>query len=1065
MKIAYNPETEAALTTAPSNSDITFDLKGIAIYAKGVKFKGTDTTYSVFKKHTSDNKGGYNGLVPVPSYTTTTIRYLREDGNWEVPIMSEAVTDLGTEGNHVTWTKNNIVNKLTVPYASTAALLAKQGGTSTSTSIWNPQTSWTKVWGQSFTDSSISSDTGDILYYLRAGEYSPENTELCVTIDGDYYAGTGQYKVWHAGNLTKVSQLDNDSGFLTSLPSHSHSYLPLAGGKMDSTAFISWNDGADGNDVSDWSITDNGLRIISSVSTDAKAPTQYSTALHVKGRYGFQLASAGGAASNSFYIKNVHNTVWNSLIHSGNISSQSVNYATSAGSIGGFTIANFMTYAYNPSYVAASFTDENLSKKAGEKYIEYWDSAGGWFNSAWGQVTANYGFVGNLSGTASYATSADNSDKLDNYHESDFFRYRGALYQKHNYDANTLGIGEYAFRSSAYGSVGTGDNHANALNENSTIQVFKWLQLSTSAWSDDVAYRVNWTGETNSNRPNGWSPWIYFLSTVNSSVSGGGSSGGSSITVNIGGTSKTLAIPTSLPANGGTADYINYTTRADKGNGYAQFCQYSGASNNPNDDWYSHIIMNHSNSAGYYTEIATCFHSDSVYFRRQSNGTTYAWKTFAWTSDIPTVTNYYWANVKVSSSSNPNTSPTFASATVTDRINATNYVFLNPNGSGIYLNSNSLNWHDGSVYKQSLINFTSDGKVGIDTTSPAYKLDVVGSAGFGTGSGCDVFLRRSGGYSYINATSSLALTVNNNSGNIAVGIATDKHATFYGSQTLYGLTSTCNKANDAEYMSSALQIREYNFGGAQSDTWAIAPRLSWHWSGRVQTQIGLSSSGDLKLSKDNFATSYLLLHSGNIGSQSVNYARIAGSAGKLDTGIIGSGSDSHASALRNYFNGYKASIPRNSTISLYSSSYGNGSQYMGYFLSGYNDTPYGGFFVAHYSNCYYVGITQGNYSEQQIITSSNIGSQSVNYASSAGTARQVTCTEASGDTPRPIVGIVNNQLYYTSKVTIRWDNGNVTAPTFTGRLIGSADQVDGYHISVVTSLPSTKVNNTIYILV
>lgn len=47
------------------------------------------------------------------------------------------------------------------------------------------------------------------------------------------------------------------------------------------------------------------------------------------------------------------------------------------------------------------------------------------------------------------------------------------------------------------------------------------------------------------------------LHTGNSSVSGGGSSGGSSITVNIGGTSKTLTIPTSLPANGGNADTVD----------------------------------------------------------------------------------------------------------------------------------------------------------------------------------------------------------------------------------------------------------------------------------------------------------------------------------------------------------------------------------------------------------------------------------------------------------------------------------------------------------------------------
>lgn len=85
MKIAYNPTTAAALTTAPNNNDITFDLKGLNIFTRGVKFKGTDTTYSVFKKHTSSGSGGYNGLVPVPSYTATNVRFLREDGTWSIP--------------------------------------------------------------------------------------------------------------------------------------------------------------------------------------------------------------------------------------------------------------------------------------------------------------------------------------------------------------------------------------------------------------------------------------------------------------------------------------------------------------------------------------------------------------------------------------------------------------------------------------------------------------------------------------------------------------------------------------------------------------------------------------------------------------------------------------------------------------------------------------------------------------------------------------------------------------------------------------------------------------------
>lgn len=83
MRIAYNPKTAAALSQAPANNDITFDLSGLSIYVKGVRFKGTDTTYSVFKKH-DENGGGYDGLVPVPDYNNGLFnRFLREDGTWQ----------------------------------------------------------------------------------------------------------------------------------------------------------------------------------------------------------------------------------------------------------------------------------------------------------------------------------------------------------------------------------------------------------------------------------------------------------------------------------------------------------------------------------------------------------------------------------------------------------------------------------------------------------------------------------------------------------------------------------------------------------------------------------------------------------------------------------------------------------------------------------------------------------------------------------------------------------------------------------------------------------------------
>lgn len=124
-----------------------------------------------------------------------------------------------------------------------------------------------------------------------------------------------------------------------------------------------------------------------------------------------------------------------------------------------------------------------------------------------------------------------------------------------------------------------------------------------------------------------------------------------------------------------------------------------------------------------------------------------------------------------------------------------------------------------------------------------------------------------------------------------------------------------------------------------------------------------------------------VITSSNIGSQNVNSSTYASSYLANRQSI---GSSTHATSLQNYFNNYKSSIPRNCLTANYSSAYGNGSLYFGYFLSGYDDTPYGGFYVCHYNTPYYVGISYGSFSEQQIITSSSIGSQSVNYANSAG---------------------------------------------------------------------------------
>lgn len=57
---------------------------------------------------------------------------------------------------------------------------------------------------------------------------------------------------------------------------------------------------------------------------------------------------------------------------------------------------------------------------------------------------------------------------------------------------------------------------------------------------------------------------------------------------------------------------------------------------NPTNEWYHHITLNHPNAGGYYVDIAACFHSDILAFRRVSNGANSGWMTVYHTGNKPT---------------------------------------------------------------------------------------------------------------------------------------------------------------------------------------------------------------------------------------------------------------------------------------------------------------------------------------------------------------------------------------------------------------------------------------------
>ena len=97
MKIAFNPSTVAVLTTPPNNKDITFDLRGRNIFARGVKFYGTDTnTWRDIKinnvsigSHTLDLQNGSNTTL------TNTNGVVTINSTWR-PVVDNLTSDSTT---------------------------------------------------------------------------------------------------------------------------------------------------------------------------------------------------------------------------------------------------------------------------------------------------------------------------------------------------------------------------------------------------------------------------------------------------------------------------------------------------------------------------------------------------------------------------------------------------------------------------------------------------------------------------------------------------------------------------------------------------------------------------------------------------------------------------------------------------------------------------------------------------------------------------------------------------------------------------------------------------------
>lgn len=236
------------------------------------------------------------------------------------------------------------------------------------------------------------------------------------------------------------------------------------------------------------------------------------------------------------------------------------------------------------------------------------------------------------------------------------------------------------------------------------------------------------------------------------------------------GTTNNITVP--YATNSNKANYIQYgyisnlnSPSSWTSDGYRLvYDTYSGsASNKPvsydNANGIITLFKSKYGTSNQYVSQLAFPNNTRMYFRYASSGSFSSWYTIAYTSDIKDPANYYWANVKVSASSNSRTSPTFSTAYTSNWFRSTGNTgwYSESYGGGWYMTDSTWirTYGSKSVY-QNTGQIRTDGYLVTNrgltagATSPnngTYKLHVTG-ASWSSG------LIRAGGGFYHNSVNS-----------------------------------------------------------------------------------------------------------------------------------------------------------------------------------------------------------------------------------------------------------------------------------------------------------------------
>lgn len=259
MKIAFNPSTVEALIAPPNNKDITFDLRGHNIFARGVKFCGTDTnTWRDIKinnvsidSNTLDLRDGSNTTL------TNTNGVVTINSTWR-PVVDNLTSDSTTSSlsaNQGRVLKALIDGKSDSEHTHDDRYLKLTGGWMSGDINFGGDN---KIyWGRNTDSASISfkndgdgdddsymsfvtSDNGNE-YFRWSHSSGSTNTEwMALRSDGLRVGGTKVSLEGHSHNdlyYTKTEVNNKLNGKSDTSHTHDDRYLKLTGGTMSGTIY------------------------------------------------------------------------------------------------------------------------------------------------------------------------------------------------------------------------------------------------------------------------------------------------------------------------------------------------------------------------------------------------------------------------------------------------------------------------------------------------------------------------------------------------------------------------------------------------------------------------------------------------------------------------------------------------------------------------------------------------------------------------------------------------------------------------------------------------------------